>query len=75
MPSRGVDVVLIGGSEDGRVGGEAQLQEMNAVAEPDQVVSELRGSELEGRSRDEALNRLEERLERVFPRPRHYTFL
>jgi hypothetical protein len=75
MPSRGVDVVLIGGSEDGRVGGEAQLQEIKAVTQPDEVIPELGRSELEGRSRDEALNRLEERLERVFPRPRHYTFL
>jgi len=58
-------VVLIGDGEDSRVGGEAQLQEIDAVAEPDEVIPELGGSELEGRSRDEALDRLHERLERV----------
>ena len=62
---RALGVVLIGGSEDGRFGGETQLQKIDAVTEPDQVISELRRSELEGRSRDEALDRLHERLKRV----------
>jgi hypothetical protein len=62
---RALGVVLIGGSEDGGVGGETQFQEINAVTEPDEVIPELGRSELEGRSRDEALDRLKERLERV----------
>jgi hypothetical protein len=53
---RALGVVLIGGSEDGGVGGEAQLQEIHAVTEPDEVIPELGRSELARRSRNEARN-------------------
>ena len=62
---RTLGVVLVGGGEDRGLGGEAELEQIDALAEPDQVVAELGGGELEGRFDHEALDRLDQSLEGI----------
>jgi len=58
---RPLGVVLIGGREDSRLGGKAKLEQIDPVAEADQVIPSSAGVKLEGRARDEALDGLEAR--------------
>ena len=62
---RALGLVLVGGGEDRGLGSEVELEQVDAVAEPDQVVAELRGGELEVRFDDEALDRLDQGLEGI----------
>ena len=56
---------LVGGGERGGLAGEAQLQQIDGVTEPDQALAELEGRDLYRRSGYEALDERCEPLERV----------
>jgi len=71
---RPLGVVLIGGREDGRLGGEAQLQQIDAVAEPDQVIPSSAGVSSKVSPRRSPGWPGEAR-RAGSPRPRHHTFL
>ena len=62
---RALGVVLVGGGKHGGLGREAEFEQIDAVAEPDQVIAELRRGELEGRFHDEPLDRIDQGLERI----------
>src|ERR1700693_2702345 len=62
---RALGLVLVGAGEEGGVPGEAELEEVEAVAEPDQVGAELIWGDLDRRPSQEGVDGAHEVLERA----------